>query len=103
MHKAAVGAGAVFIWNRCAWSSSIQDREIQKGIEDNSDATVNSKPLEKKGGRVMDSLTDERLERMEKQLDHVETRLEAVEKTLRELIILLRKLGIERGKNYGAP
>jgi len=51
----------------------------------------------------MDSLTDERLERLEKKAGLYETRLEAVEKTIQEIIILLRQQGIERGKNYAAP
>lgn len=51
----------------------------------------------------MDSLTDERLEQLEKQVDRFETRLEAVEKTLQKIINLLRQQGIERGKNYAAP
>lgn len=51
----------------------------------------------------MDSPLDERLERLEKQVGGVETRLAAVEKALQEIKILLRKQGIERGKNYDSP
>lgn len=51
----------------------------------------------------MDSLTDERLERLEKQVGRAEKRLEVVEKTPQEIKTLLRKQGIERGKNYDAP
>ena len=51
----------------------------------------------------MDSLTDERLERLEKQVGRTEKRLAVVEKTLQEIKILLKKQGIERGKNYDAP
>lgn len=51
----------------------------------------------------MDSPTDERLERLEKQVGRFDTRLEAIEKALQEIKILMRQHGIERGRNYDAP
>lgn len=49
LHKVAVIAGAVLLWNSCAWSSSTQDRDIQKEIKDNSEATVHLNTQNRKG------------------------------------------------------
>jgi len=64
---------------------------------------VQLKPAEEEGGGMMDSPTGKRLERLEKQMGAVLARLAAVEKVLQEMNILLKKQGIERGKNYDAP
>jgi hypothetical protein len=90
----------MLLGNSCAWSSSTQDGGIHEeiiGVE------VQLKPAEEEGGGMMDSPTGKRLERLEKQMGAVLARLAAVEKVLQEMNILLKKQGIERGKNYDAP
>ncbi len=51
----------------------------------------------------MDLPTDERLARLEKQMDRVDTRLKAVERALKEIKTLNRPRRIGRDRNYDAP